>query len=192
MYVLPSSEARGSSYRLLPRYTDKMPFFLGLKNLCDTLNGNLSGLSDSDFIFPEFKVALERNKDYVGSDGEEEENNLNESKTTGGPRGKRYQKLNNLPFSQIPSSVLDAYNSSVSKGKKDVIIPTSESIYYTENNTSSEQTSDFMSTISSVVSSVLCDQGSIGTPSVSSGFDEQMNSDSDSSTTGMDVTSVPM
>lgn len=194
MYVLPSSEARGASYRLIPRYTDKLPFFLGLKHLRDTLNGTLTGLSDNDFIFPEFKVALERAKDYIGSDGEEEENSLNDSRATTSKVKGRYQKLNNLPYSQIPASVLNVYESTVTcRGmKKDMIIPTSEAIYYTDTGkASSDQTSDFTSTIMSVVSSVLCDQGSVGTPSVSSGFDEQMNSDSnESSTTSLEPIQV--
>lgn len=185
MFVLPSSEARGASYRLIPKYTDKIPFFLGLKHLRDTLNGTLTGMSENDFIFPEFKVALKRGEGYIGSDGEEEENSLNDSRTPSKVKG-RYQKMNNLPYSQIPASVLDVYESTVtSKGmKKDMIIPTSEEIYYTDKGKlSSEQTSDFSNTIMSVVSSVLCDQGSVGTPSVSSGFDEQMNSDSNESST---------
>lgn len=187
MFVLPSSEARGASYRLLPRYKDKLPFFLGLKNLRDTLTGTLTGMSDNDFIFPEFKVSLERAIDYIGSDGDEDEINLNDSRTT--PRVKRYQKLNNLPYSQIPASVLHAYESS--KGKKEITVSTSEKIYYTDDKVSSGKTSDFGSTIMAVVSSVLCDQGSVGTPSVSSGFDEQMNSDSnESSTTSMEPVNI--
>lgn len=53
MFVLPSSSARCSQ---LPKVGDKVPFYAALKKLQEHLNGRLSGLSDADIMFPDFKV----------------------------------------------------------------------------------------------------------------------------------------
>ncbi|ESO11690.1 hypothetical protein HELRODRAFT_71611, partial [Helobdella robusta] len=48
IYVMPSSSARCSQ---LPRAVDKVPFYAALKKLRDYLNGRITEVCDSDFLF---------------------------------------------------------------------------------------------------------------------------------------------
>jgi len=77
-------------------------------------------------MFPKFQIAMEY-RDEVGSDSEENASILDENnKVT--PNGHRFHRLNNLPFSQIPSEILENVENQ-RKRKKDVVINTDDACY---------------------------------------------------------------
>lgn len=49
IWVMPNSSAR---FALLPRFQDKVPFYIALKKFCDFLNGSISTLDEKEIIFP--------------------------------------------------------------------------------------------------------------------------------------------
>ncbi len=128
MYVLPSSEARGASYRLLPNYTDKVPFYSGLKRFQCHLNKTLGySITDADFMFPKFQIAMEY-KDEIVSDSDD--STLDENNQVVTARVNSFIRLNNLPLSQIPSDILENFESQ-RKRIKDVVINTDATCYQT-------------------------------------------------------------
>jgi len=77
-------------------------------------------------MFPKFQIAMEY-RDEVGSDSEENASILDENnKVTA--NGHRFHRLNNLPFSQIPSEILENVENQ-RKRKKDVVINTDDACY---------------------------------------------------------------
>jgi len=115
IFVLPSSSARCSQ---LPKVIDKVPFYAALKKFRDHLNGQLSYvLSDLDIMFPDFKVALEVNKEETnksieGNEASEPEENsfldehTHENSAAAAAHKIKFVRLNNIPFSQLPSEIL--------------------------------------------------------------------------------------
>lgn len=187
VYVLPTSEARGPSNRLLPKHTDKVPFYFGLKQFKDNLNGQLNTITDKDITFPDFKIILEQARDEI-SDSEgntsnlDENNQLNDSKSTNS-KVKRNYRLNNLPFSAIPVNILENYESQRLK-KKEVVISVTEKCFFEKSSVkklANNLKDGLNNTISSVINSVvMCDQGSNGAPSVTSSISDEITADSDS------------
>ncbi len=132
MYVMPSSSARCSQ---LPKVADKVPFYSALRKFRDYLCGYSSELSDSEIMFPDFKVALEVNAneetvtpnvnnsklnkskpDYM-SDSEDNNSILDESHQPNSPATPlagngnnhkiKFVRLNNIPFSDLPADILE-------------------------------------------------------------------------------------
>lgn len=193
IYVLPSSEARSANYQILPKYTDKLPFYSGLKKLKEFLNGTLSHpLNDLTIIFPKFQVVLE--KEQASGDDESssiDENNqsfnLNTSKS--GQRTKKIYRLNNLPYSDLPASMLESLESQRIL-KKEVIIPSTSMLYQgylVKKSLNDSLDTSITNKLHAVCSEsdinegkkthLVCDQGSNGATSLTStcGSDESTN-----------------
>jgi hypothetical protein len=147
MFVLPSSSARCSQ---LPKVVDKVPFYVALKQLREHLNGRLPILTDLDVMFPDFKVALNtgaqnQNKLELGSDDDgsggdpdglidPEEASLDPSSNNVNGHNKKnehkikFVRLNNLPYSRLPSNILENINEQ-RKSKKGVTITTNTNMF---------------------------------------------------------------
>jgi TDG/mug DNA glycosylase family protein len=130
MFVMPSSSARCSQ---LPRIIDKVPFYTALKKLKDFLRGYLSELNDLDITFPDFKVALDSGADTSelkkGHDSDSSENESDDLNSTATNAHRiKFVRLNNLPYSQIPSDVLENLRAQRTS-KKSVTITTTKDYF---------------------------------------------------------------
>ncbi|CAF1016458.1 unnamed protein product [Brachionus calyciflorus] len=110
-FSFPSTSARIS---ILPKVSDKVPFFRALKNFRDYLNGNLEHICEEDLIFPDFKVTYnsrELNESQNNDDSFDEETqgdvDLSQCEDKDDGKPKKSFRLNNLPVSQIPKDILE-------------------------------------------------------------------------------------
>ena len=138
IFVLPSSSARCSQ---LPKVVDKVPFYAALKKLRDHLNGQLSYvLSDFDIMFPDFKVALEVNKEETnksieGNEASEPEENsfldepAHDNSINSTAHKIKFVRLNNIPFSQLPNEILQNIKIQRQHKKNVTIISTTKDLF---------------------------------------------------------------
>jgi hypothetical protein len=142
MFVLPSSSARCSQ---LPKVIDKVPFYAALGKLRDFLNGRLPTLTDMDVMFPDFKVALNtgsgptngaknESDSEIDEDMDEDMDDTRSSETSGANTNKKHEhkirfvRLNNLPYSQLPSNIIQSLNEQ-RKSKKGITITTNRNMF---------------------------------------------------------------